>query len=136
MVDNMSKPPAGNLWTTGVNALYAIVLGICAILAVAEIFSEAQTRKLFAVNDHGEVIIRSYVQGYVCGQIAASEDRQRAYDPDIQLKWTNRAIEPLKTDKFIYSQYMPYLFTFMIPFGALPIVPSFFLWTTFAAAVC
>ncbi len=135
MVDGM-KPSLAKVWKTSVNAMYAMLLGLCAVMVMQGIFSQAQNKELFAVNEKGEVIIRSYVQGYVCGQIAASEDRKQAYDPEVQLKWTNRVIAPLKTDKFIYSQYMPYLFTFMIPFGALPIVPSFFLWTTFASAIC
>jgi hypothetical protein len=119
------------------NTFYGVLLALCFIMGTYDIFLQASSKELFAYKEkNGDVTIRSYVQGYICGAIALSPDRHKIFDPAVQLDYTNRAISPLKTDKYIFSQYMPYLFTLMAPFATLDIRTSFYLWTVFAGAGC
>ena len=134
MHDGTSKQ---SVFSLGVNTVYGVLLALCFIMGTATIFQQAQKNELFAHQEpDGTVTIQSYVQGYVCGLIALSPDRHKIFDPQVQLDYTNRAISPLKTDKYIFSQYMPYLFTFMTPFAALEIHTSFMVWTIFAGVSC
>src|ERR1700722_9011143 len=126
-----------SVFSIGVNTVYGGLLALCFIVSTSEVCHQASTKELFAYKEkNGDVPIRSYVQGYVCGAIALSPDRHRIFDPQVQLDYTNRAISPLKTEKYIFSQYMPYLFTLMTPFAALDIRTSFYCWTAFAGAGC
>jgi hypothetical protein len=126
-----------SVFSIGVNTLYGVLLALCFIVGTASIFEMASKNELFACKEkNGDVTIRSYVQGYVCGAIALSPDRHKIFDPQVQLDYTNRAISPLKAEKYIFSQYMPYLFTLMTPFATLDIRTSFFVWTIFAGAGC
>jgi hypothetical protein len=98
-------------------------------MSVSEIGSLIRRNELFACVKDGQVTVRSHVQGYICGKIVNSKDRLQAYDSATQLAYTNEVIAPLKTDKHIYSQYMPFFFSLMSPFALLPLAPSFIVWT-------
>ena len=71
-----------------------------------------------------------FVCFYEAGKIASSEDRKQPYDPEVQLRWLNK-ISPEPFPKSPYIQYVPYVFTLMAPFSALPIQGAFLAWNAF-----
>lgn len=75
-----------------------------------------------------------FINIYMAGKLALSEDRYRAYDPEVQLDWYNRVIHPAKIEKCIYLQYPPYFFPLMVPVSVIPLRESYIVWNILSIA--
>jgi hypothetical protein len=124
-------PWSAALFSSLANWLYVLVL-VCLIAAAsANLVQPFRENRFFATNEGGQTVVASYVQYYICGRLANSDLKQRSYDPAAQLAMTNDAIKPLSTDKIIFSQYVPYFFSLMVPFALLPLPQSYLAWMAF-----
>lgn len=72
--------------------------------------------------------VSDFVHFYQCGVMSLSEQREKIYDPAVQLEFTNRLIAPDRIDNVFYIQYVPFTFPMMIPLALMPIQQSYLLW--------
>ena len=72
-----------------------------------------------------------FVFFYEAGKIACSEDRSKSYDLDVQSRWLNKVSYPIIFRDPPFIDYVPVVFTMMIPFALLPIKLAFICWTVF-----
>lgn len=68
------------------------------------------------------------------GKLVASPERQQLYDPQVQDRYLNEIIAPLKTTKVYFAQNVPWLFCAMVPFSLLPFESSYILWSMLGIA--
>jgi hypothetical protein len=89
----------------------------------------------FVTQSQGKTGVSDFVILYEAGVLAVSPDRQRIYDPAVQLDYCNRLIAPDRLSSPFYLQYPPWFFTLMAPWAVLPFKAAFAVWTVFWLAI-
>ncbi|HEY9792474.1 MAG TPA: glycosyltransferase family 87 protein [Candidatus Obscuribacterales bacterium] len=111
--------------------LFAVLL---LLYCLGVVLSPVLKERTFLSENNGKIGIADFVVLYEAGVIAASGDRQRIYDPAVQLSWCNRIISPDRLREPMYIQSPPWFFTLMAPLSLIPIKPAYVLWTFFWTA--
>jgi hypothetical protein len=73
------------------------------------------------------IYINDFTQFYAVAKLAASPDRTRIYEPEIQDRSMNEVLKPLglQTTAIDYGQNVPWFFCIVIPFTLLPLSAAF-----------
>jgi len=111
-----------------ISTLYAAVLA--GFLAVLFNYSfEMISGPLFHEFTHQFPLrFQDFLRFYSIGQILCSDEKMHVYDPEVQLRFFNALISPAHTDKVMFVQHPPFLFSFFIPFASLPLNQSYGAW--------
>ena len=86
------------------------------------------TGKDLGQTDPNSKIYADFVGYYRSGKMVLSEDRNKIYDREIQLKYFNELGAAQQSDQFIYSQNPPFFFLMLAPFASIPLSISFKIW--------
>lgn len=76
-----------------------------------------------------------FIHYYQCGAMALSPDRFHVYDPQLQLAWTNKLINPVHVDELWFIQFVPFVFPLMTVFALLPIKVCYPIWCLISIAL-
>lgn len=101
-----------------------------ALLIQAGIFVSDQLKPeaKFAYVSGESYYLSDFAIYYKGGEIAASPDRQRVYDPQVQLEYFNRMFDNYKWNKPFFNQNVPFIFPLCIPLTWLPMSQSYAVW--------
>lgn len=89
--------------------------------------------KFFARYVDGQVALTDFINHYNAGFLFRDCKQQHLniYDPDIQLRYTQRVIGSVKTDAPVYIEVPPYAFAFLSPCSWLPTIETAWIaWST------
>lgn len=73
--------------------------------------------------------VADFVEFYTAGCMAASKDRHKVYDADLQLQYMNKIIAPYHLDTPAYCQYTPLVFIMMIPLASFSPENALLIWS-------
>lgn len=69
-----------------------------------------------------------FINSYMMGKMALSDQAHRMYDPQAQLEWYNKVIYPAKVTSPCFNQYPPFYPVLFSAFTFLPMREAFLLW--------
>lgn len=77
--------------------------------------------QLLVYSQGGTVWVADFINHYMSGQLALSEQRHSIYDPRVQEEWRERLMHAYRTQSPFYLQHPPLTFMLMAPFAFLPV---------------
>lgn len=111
-----------------IDSFFIIVIAGWTLIVSYQMFNLLKARTSVYAIEKGMFQHVDFLNIYMAGKLALSEDRAKAYDPAVQLACYNKVIAPAKIDKCVYLQYPPYFFPLMIPVSLLPLRESYIVW--------
>ncbi len=91
----------------------------------------SQGRLSVVTEESGRKFVSDFVHFYVAGTIAGSPQSHQIYDWDVQEKVFRRVVGFDVTKSEFYTQYMPQVFTMMVPIACIPLNTAHILWDFF-----
>jgi hypothetical protein len=114
---------------------FASFFGIWSLCMMLLLANPIVGRHSFSSKTETGTAVSDFVNLYKAGYITLSDQRTKAYDPDVQVELTNRLIAPDRIDRVFHFQYLPYVFPLMAPLAVVPMETAYALFYVFSLVV-